>query len=160
MRPPPHPSSSSSHYSSFSEASQPGTSSQLPSLRAGLPPEAYSPTGRVHGEQRSDQHFQRFSTQSTSTRSTHPPSPSQSDATAYAHNRHSASMSSNEGTQQLSELRTGPSAPPPMLTGLPHHSTESRYVFLWLSSRHPIQSTSYRERVSCMRFASRVPLSR
>ncbi|SAM83984.1 uncharacterized protein UBRO_06307 [Ustilago bromivora] len=126
MRPPPHPSSSSSHYSSFSEASQPGTSSQLPSLRAGLPPEAYSPTGRVHGEQRSDQHFQRFSTQSTSTRSTHPPSPSQSDATAYAHNRHSASMSSNEGTQQLSELRTGPSAPPPMLTGLPHHSTESR----------------------------------
>lgn len=34
-------------------------------------------------------------------------------------------LPTNEGAQ-LHQLRTGPSAPPPMLTGLPRHSNEDR----------------------------------
>lgn len=137
MRPPPLP-SPSSHYSSRSEAPQPTASTQLPSIRAAFSSEAYSSGGRVYGEERIgiDQTYEHFSAQPASTH-THRSTPSQSDYTAYGHNGHHTSsvdrppsMSDHEGSQQLSELRTGPSAPPPMLTGLPRHSTENRYVFL------------------------------
>ncbi|SPO27916.1 uncharacterized protein UTRI_05059 [Ustilago trichophora] len=148
MRPPPLPSSSrvpmAPQSASRGDASQSVASTQLPGMRS-FPTEAYG-TGRTYGGERKEQHRDQHPDRlSSPTIASYPHRTQQShresyrDTAPYGNDEHSSASESrpprishgapspvNNGGVRLHELRTGPTAPPPMLTCLPHHSNDHR----------------------------------
>ncbi len=135
MPPPPRPSSAwrgagPPRYASPSEASRYASSSQLPGIRS-YASDSHNADGQYSGERR--ELYTRSGEPSSFTASHHADR-SYYDSASYGRDepaqtlesRQPASTAPRSEAARLQELRTGPSAPPPMLTGLPQHSSDRR----------------------------------